>query len=329
MRTDTHTLHDIDAINDCTLQKRLARGETLPSDVAHCVCSNKDRAAINEAMYSKSLDTKWTHTNSVPDDYLLVKADGMQRQLKSGKLADLSPPDRQFIYEHCGDNRVTTKRRGGKGHFVAPLLKLHKHQPLMLVSNTDVANGHANGTRVILDSVVFSPSATIETATVNGRSCKITTASSIDHLLCHSADDDNKIHKIKPQTMTCTVKAPLPPSFQAPSSATVRFTVRMNQFPAITNYATTGHKLQGQTKKNLVISVWSKRRNWNYVALSRVKTRGGLYLVNPLPRDVDFSIPQDLRHMMSTLRTKTPMHDCGFDIEEERARVQRRRLFPN
>ena len=91
----------------------------------------------------------------------------------------------------------------------------------------------------------------------------------------------------------------------------------MTQIPAIVNYATTGHKLQGQTKKTLVISIWSNRKNWNYVALSRVKTRQGLYLVKKLPYDTDFSVPPELRRMMEILSAKQPP-PLDFDIEDER-----------
>jgi hypothetical protein len=80
----------------------------------------------------------------------------------------------------------------------------------------------------------------------------------------------------------------------------------MTQLPVIVNNATTGHKLQGQTKRNLVIVVWCNKKNWNYVALSRVTTRNGLFLSRPLPYSTDFSISHDLQAMIATLKTKEP-----------------------
>ena len=189
----------------------------------------------------------------------------------------------------------------------------------MLVSNDDVANGHANGTRVILRSAVLKPSASVDIEKVDGKPCRIVSADDVDHLICHLDGDETKIFKIASKKMTCVVKAPIPTYLGSLSSATIQLTVQMTQFPMIPNYATTGHKLHGQTKEALVVSVWSKRRNWNYVALSRVKTRKGLFLVNKLPYDADFSIPPDLTQMMLLLQQKVPPDDCGIDFDEERA----------
>jgi uncharacterized protein YdgA (DUF945 family) len=58
--------------------------------------------------------------------------------------------------------------------------------------------------------------------------------------------------------------------------------VTINQFPALINYATTGHKLQGQMKTGLYISKWHYGANWPYVVLSRVKALKGLFLQIPI-----------------------------------------------
>ena len=70
------------------------------------------------------------------------------------------------------------------------------------------------------------------------------------------------------------------------------------------NHATTGHKLQGKTVKSLVIAEWSKVQNWACVVLSRVKILNGLFLMNPIPEDIDFEPAQDYVHMMQDLRQK-------------------------
>ena len=44
--------------------------------------------------------------------------------------------------------------------------------------------------------------------------------------------------------------------------------VRVRQFPVNANIATTCHKLQGMTKKNIVITEWRTHKNWVYVVLS-------------------------------------------------------------
>jgi hypothetical protein len=70
----------------------------------------------------------------------------------------------------------------------------------------------------------------------------------------------------------------------------------------IVNHATTGHKLQGKTVKSLVIAEWSRVKNWAYVVISRVKTLSGLFLVKPIPEDIDFSPADEYLEMMTILR---------------------------
>jgi AAA domain len=313
LRTNTHTQRDIDAINQCTIENKLRLGIPIPENPSYCVYANKDRSAINAAIFEVALKSKLAQHPAVPSDFLVIKASDMHRKHKSGKSTPMEPSDCNFIYSNCSDTRVRANSYQSKnskykdrGHFLAPMLKLHKNQALMLVANDDVANGHANGTRVVLKSVVTSPGATTKLCTIDGRPCHSILASEVDHLLCHLEDNPSKVFKIKAKQATCKVKAPLPASLGVPTSTTINFTMQMTQFPAITNYATTGHKLQGQSKQNLIISVWSNRRNWNYVALSRVRTRAGLFLVKELPYDADFSVHEDLLNMKNYLIAKRP-----------------------
>jgi hypothetical protein len=60
------------------------------------------------------------------------------------------------------------------------------------------------------------------------------------------------------------------------------------------------------------------QRNWNYVALSRVKTRQGLYLAKPLPYTTDFSMSLDLQNMTQTLETAKPTV-IEWDLNHEQA----------
>ena len=73
------------------------------------------------------------------------------------------------------------------------------------------------------------------------------------------------------------------------------------QLPIICNNATTGHKLQGCTIKELYVQSLIKQKNWVYVVLSRVKMIKGLYLREPLKHeDLDFynRIPINLMEMI-------------------------------
>ncbi len=70
---------------------------------------------------------------------------------------------------------------------------------------------------------------------------------------------------------------------------------KMNQIPANSNGATTGHKLQGMSKDVIIVSSWPTGglslmfKNWEYVVLSRVRTLSGLYLVEPIDMDKSFN----------------------------------------
>jgi hypothetical protein len=55
------------------------------------------------------------------------------------------------------------------------------------------------------------------------------------------------------------------------------------QFPLNNDLATTGHKLQGMTKKIMIVSQFNYScPNWIYVVLSRVTTLDGLFLLQPI-----------------------------------------------
>jgi hypothetical protein len=87
--------------------------------------------------------------------------------------------------------------------------------------------------------------------------------------------------------------------------------VQMIQLPVNLNDATTGHKLQGMTKKQLIIKSWSYSPGWVYTTISRVRTRDGLFLMEAL----DLGTPENrkgvtlnpqLRYFENRLKEKIP-----------------------
>ncbi len=72
----------------------------------------------------------------------------------------------------------------------------------------------------------------------------------------------------------------------------------MKQICANTNNASTGHKLQGMSKDEIIITSWptgglvSIFKNWEYVVLSHVRTLQGLYLVESINMEKSFK-PSD------------------------------------
>jgi len=108
-------------------------------------------------------------------------------------------------------------------------------------------------------------------------------ANAIEFILCEhtkkSKDEPSQTFKLPPKNFHVTVKFPLGTSnkFQNLEKS------RILMFPVNNNLATTGHKLQGMTKKFFIVSsINYSTVNWIYVVLSRVTSLDGLFLMEPL-----------------------------------------------
>jgi hypothetical protein len=81
----------------------------------------------------------------------------------------------------------------------------------------------------------------------------------------------------------------------------------MMRIPVNLNDASTVHKLQGVTKKSLIIHNWTNTHGWIYIVLSRVRTRNGLFLNKPLVYKPElFILPPDLISFGSPMAKKIP-----------------------
>jgi hypothetical protein len=83
-------------------------------------------------------------------------------------------------------------------------------------------------------------------------------------------------------------------------SKKVKFCCKMNQIPANSNDATTGHTLQGMSKDIIIVLSWPSGglskvfKNWEYVALSRVWKLSGLHRIEPIDMDKLFNPSPEL-----------------------------------
>ena len=81
----------------------------------------------------------------------------------------------------------------------------------------------------------------------------------------------------------------------------------MLQIPVNLNDATTAHKLQGVTKKYLIVHNWTYTHGWVHTVLSRVWTQDGLCLNKPLVYKEDsFKLPQSLTRFQWRMSKKIP-----------------------
>ena len=253
LRKNSHSVDDIDRINERTIQGEDREDLVTPQEASYCVYSNNDRSAINTGIFHKLLKARDTYSALPVDNMLVVKASDIKIRKPGKKEISMSIQDQQHVFENCGDNRVTTNCGGskGKGHFVDPLLKLYYGVPMMLLTNEDVPNGHANGTRVFLRKVVVNDNADLKVEAFDGTRCRCIQAGDVMHLICES--ESGKLFKIKPKRMTCSMKVPAPTESAPKADSFLKFSTRLTQLPLVTNNATTGTQTARSKQKN----IWS------------------------------------------------------------------------
>ena len=184
-------------------------------------------------------------------------------------------------------------------------LKLTTNIPLMYTENDDVPNGIANGTLCRLVKVVLLPNITsndFELINIDGYYVRTIGASKVDYLVCKFTNSDRTFHVVATH-VKCQISMPI----ELIPGEIIRKIVRatVNRFPLLVNYATTGHKLQGQMVSSLYISEWYYGANWPYVVLSRVRTLQGLFFQTPLKMNHDFLHEPRLTQMLATMQQGT------------------------
>jgi hypothetical protein len=176
----------------------------------------------------------------------------------------------------------------------------------MYNENSDVSKGEANGTLCYLVKIHLKKHVTqddFELINIDGFWVQTVGASNVDYLLCEFAGSEKRF-KIFAQTSKCSINMPIEliPGTKTRHSVSAN----INRFPVLTNHATTGHKLQGQTKENLFISAWFYGKNWPYVVLSRVRKLSGLFLRTEIDPNYDFSLDPRLVRMLNRMKSKVP-----------------------
>ena len=120
--------------------------------------------------------------------------------------------------------------------------------------------------------------------------------------------------KLKPKRYYCTFyRSDIDPpdkgmrQRQSSKSGEHKQKVIMIQLHINLNEATTTHKLQGITKKELIINNWNYGHGWVYTVLSRVRTRVGLFLNKPLIyKPGAFTLPPALVAFQHRMLAKVP-----------------------
>ena len=270
------------------INKHIKRNSTIPSTIRYASFYNRDRDAINTAIFEERLKACFAQSTSTPG-FLIVFSDNLLIQDSSKVYKQFTNPT--MFWESFGEDDIKMSRGTGR---MDPVLKLYLGCPVMLPTNINVALGQANGTQAIVEQVVLNHGEHTTTTRLSGISVSAVFASQV-----HSIHLRHSNRQTQPQTF---VVHPKKHCFKVQHRK-----MKATQIPILLNNATTGHKLQGSGVEELFVHNWSYVTNWVYVMLSRVKTMAGLYARNYLNPDLSkYALKPAYVNMVKKLCKKKP-----------------------
>lgn len=274
--------------------------------------SNKKKCEYNTAVFLNYLQEfhHLENNSNIPKSGIIVKG-GLSWATSKQKL---SFGQRKVVFENCSDADVKDvyhKR-------CDPMLKLFTGCQMMVNSNDDVKNGIANGTCCLFKQIIFKKGKTPHPMKLYGYWVYGINAEDVDYVILQWEESHFQGHfKVKPKLHTYQVAYPMK---EGGRNMKIKTKISVLQLPVLLNHATTVHKLQGKTIEVLVVAEWNRAKNWAYVVLSRVRSLSGLYLMLPLPADIDFSPRPEYLTMMERLRSKilrTPKDEFVRELHEK------------
>ena len=252
---------------------------------------NRNCAEINALVFQDYLDKyheKSTQTD-IPKTAIVIKA-GAKWHLKN---QNLSSQQRANLFSFCSEADC----KDSFGRRCDPLLCLFSGCSMMGTENVDVKNGIANGTTCTFETIVFKRGSTPKPLLMHGKWVFAINIEEVDHLVLRWKDSTFEgTFKLHPIERNFCVNYPVSEHVRRAVNISMMF------FPVVLNHATTGHRLQGKSEDQLIISEWSKRKNWINAVLSTVRTLQGLYLLSRVPEGIDCFPPPQYSSMMERLR---------------------------
>ena len=310
---------DIKKINERVVKDT----RSLPRSLKYAVFFNRDRDAINIALFEKRACNMQRHLQTT-DDMIMILSDELEICKKDKTCEPLK--NRCVFWEGCGEHNL--KSPSGFGGRVDPVLRVYRGCELMLTANVNVTGGMANGTRIIFERVILKPGENVAGKIKIFGNCDAYVnyifASQVKHVVAKhvSSRVQNPTLHLKP--VKKTFLASFPPSNIDKEAKNLKSRyVKMKglQMPFVVNNATTGHKLQGCGVKTLYVhKFYPKQDNWDYVVMSRVKERSGLFLGAPLnSKPEHFNMDTSLFNMLQKFRDKKPqaITDDDYTLIEE------------
>jgi hypothetical protein len=321
------TVSDIRKINkECVISE----GHKPPIGVQVACFANKDRDAVNCATFETYCKKNKPSDGSMFYGAVLVLMDNLEMENKEpGKkkgdyVGVTSNAVKRHFYSTVGEDNC----RYGESNSsrVEPVLKLYPNCPLMLTKNKDVPNGQANGTRTFLEEIHVKPNETPMTVTLEcGAKVRAFFASQISSLQLKQEAKDvlPSSFEVKPEGFEFTATITI-------ADEKKKCKMKGNQFPLVSNTATTGHKLQGYTAITLMVNDWNYGKNWAYVVLSRVRTMKGLFLKEPLSEDLTkYAMSEDMKDMLKDFERRLSLAPITPEEYEAIFKLEDRELKAN
>jgi hypothetical protein len=259
-------------------------------------------ADISEAPLQKPKNNKNSNDN---------REEVISNQRNKAMRVRIDPIIKSLIYSRLGDHDVRDKNKP-----IDPALKLYVGAHCMINENDNVKEGRANGTMCRVRSIKRKSTTPLNVSNYDGKKVYSIGANDIDYiefdhypptpeqekLLCdidemekNSVKNIDEIqhlrHKLEvlsrkrrfrlqPKTSYVTFHLDsLKRNCNGSCKHRTRVRAKLKQFPIILNDATTGYKLQGSTKNQIILqSIDYQTSGWLYTALSRVRRLKGLFL---------------------------------------------------
>jgi len=259
---------------------------------------NVTKSEFNAAVFKDYLQKH--HANctkdNIPTTAIVVRANAHWNRSN----APLSFSQRKILFEECPEGNCKDSRN----KYYDPLLCLFHDCKVMVNDNKDVENGIANGTTGLFKKLHLEPKTKLVPMKMHGYWVY---AVDIDHVQSIELEWYEGIFKgrfrVEPEHHVCQVNFP---TLVLGKKTYFKAKIKLHCLPVNLNHATTGHKLQGKSLDEIVIVEWSKHdaKKWAYVAISRVRTLEGLFLLEPIPENIDFQPDEEYTAMMERLRPR-------------------------
>ena len=302
MRNGELTKEDVEFIN--TKVVTVHKSRHLPKDLRYATYFNRDRVAINTALFEEHCTRLRCHNVSTRDT-LIVLADKLEAKTSHGTYEPFH--NRKIISENCGEDDIKfPKEPYGR---MGPLLKLYKGCQLMLVFKNNVRRGEVNRTTVTLISICLKPNIVPIEILIHKLPVKAVYASQVVSIVLKHNNPKilPNMFKLKPIEFRITARILKPQVLQMKEDDCEMVKMKATQLPVISNQATTGHKLQGASINQLFVNNWNYTTNWPYKVLSQLRSSKGLYLHNKLSMDLTkYAMPWELQKMIQRLEKTAP-----------------------